>query len=726
MFGWLGRFVVRRAWWVIAAWLIASAAVIVLSPKLSDITSAEQSDFLPDKYESVQAIALAQKSFPKQATASALIVVKRSDGQPLTQENIDTVKQLAGKLQARNIPRTDKYLTSDQTVAQDKAIQLVTVGLIADTPDDPELLESVKKLRTALSEDLKDSGLTAQVGGDVATFVDNEDTFNSAFALVGGATVVLIIGLILVIFRSPIAALLPIVVIGIVLEVTTGIIGIVGKALDWNVGQDLQTILLIVLFGIGSDYILFILFRYRERLRAGDDKKTAMVTTVERVGEVIASAAGAVVVAFLVLLLASLGFFGSLGPGLAIAVGVMLITSLTLIPALVSKLGRFVFWPSKAWKKQPKATISRRLGVLVGNRPAITAAVSGLILVALASGTLMYKANYDFSAGFPQDTESAQAQADLSKAFAAGAAQPTEVYLRSTDGSPLSPQVIEQFSNSLKGGPGVGQVEPGPQSNKPDVARVDILLNRNPASNEAIELVRDDLRDFVHAKAPDGTVALVGGMTAVFADINTANNRDLSVILPVAAALIAIILALLLRSIVAPIYLVVAVLLNFAATLGATVYVFQGIQGEPGVTFQLPIILYLFVVAIGTDYNILMIARLREEAREGREPREAAALGVEHGGPTVAAAGLILAGTFGVLMLAPISFLQQMGFAVAIGIVLSAFVMSFFFVPSFTALVGHAAWWPGHGDRAPATGHAAHGGAVPLVKEEEPDPAARP
>ena len=135
-----------------------------------------------------------------------------------------------------------------------------------------------------------------------------------------------------------------------------------GKLFDLNVSQDLQTILLIVLFGIGTDYILFLLFRYRERLRAGDDKKTAMVTSVERVGEVIASAAGAVIVAFLVLLLASLGFFGSLGPALAIAVAVMLITSLTLIPAIVSLLGRYVFWPSKAWQRQPKATVSHRLG----------------------------------------------------------------------------------------------------------------------------------------------------------------------------------------------------------------------------------------------------------------------------------------------------------------------------------------------------------------------------
>ncbi|GAA3215835.1 MMPL family transporter [Dactylosporangium siamense] len=723
MFGWLGRFVVRRAWWVIAGWLVASVAIIGLSPSLSDITSAEQSDFLPSKYESIQAIKLSQTAFAKQATASALIVVKRSDGAALSDQDSAAVTTLAGKLKARNIKATEGYVTGPQVLAPDKSIQLISVGLQAPTPDDPALLEAIRSLRTALTEDLNGTGLSARVGGDVASYVDNEDTFNSAFAIVGIATFVLIVGLILVIFRSPIAALLPIVVIGVVMEVTTSIIAAVGKALDWNVGQDLQTILLIVLFGIGTDYILFLLFRYRERLRAGDDKQTAMIVSVQRVGEVIASAAGAVVVAFLVLLLASLGFFGSLGPGLAIAVGVMLITSLTLIPALVSKLGRFVFWPSKAWQHPPKATISRKLGTLVARRPALVAVVSGLVLVALAGGTLMYKADYDFSSGFPQDTESAQAQADLGRAFAAGAAQPTEVYLTTTDGSPLSQQAITEFSAAAKGGPGVGQVRDAIPSSRPDVVRIDVLLNMNPVSNEAIELVRVDLRDYLHARAPAGTKALVGGTTAVFADINTANNRDLSVILPVAAALIAIILALLLRSLVAPIYLVVAVLLNFAATLGATVYVFQGIQGKPGVTFQLPIILYLFVVAIGTDYNILMIARLREEAREGKEPREAAALGVEHGGPTVAAAGLILAGTFGVLMLAPISFLQQMGFAVAIGIVLSAFVMSFFFVPAFTALIGHAAWWPGHGDRAPAP-HQPVGGAVDL--EKEPGPAVHP
>jgi putative drug exporter of the RND superfamily len=716
MFERLGRFVVRRAWWVIVGWLVAAAAVIITSPSLGDITSADQGSFLPRSYESVQALEIAEKAFPQQATTTATIVVKRSDGQPLTQADESRVGEFVQGLQAKNIPHTSGYLTGPQAVAPDKSVQVVNVGLDAPTPDDPALLDAVRDLRAETGSELAGSGLSAGVAGDVASFVDNEDTFNRAFSVVGIATIILIIGLILVIFRSPIAALLPIVVIGVVYAVTTGLVAAVGKAFDLNVSQDLQTILLIVLFGIGTDYILFLLFRYRERLRAGDDKRTAMVVSVERVGEVIASAAGAVIVAFLVLLLASLGFFGSLGPALAIAVGVMLITSLTLIPALVSRLGRYVFWPSRSWQRQPRATLMHRLGVAIGRRPAVVAAVSGALLVALAAGTLAYKADYDFSAGFPQDTESAKAAADLQRAFAAGALAPTEVYLTTGNGSPLTDQQVSEFAAAAANAPGVGQAQPPQRGSDPTVARINLLLDENPVSNEAITLVRDDLRDNLHAAAPEGTRAVVGGTTAIFADINSANNRDLSVILPAAAGLIALILALLLRSLVAPIYLVVAVLLNFAATLGATVYVFQGLQDNPGVTFQLPIILYLFVVAIGTDYNILMIARLREEAREGREPHDAAAVGVEHAGPTVAAAGLILAGTFAVLMIAPISFLRQMGFAVAVGIVLSAFVMSMFLVPALTALIGHRAWWPGHGDERPAGGSNVEPGPAGVAK----------
>ncbi|GAA2251496.1 MMPL family transporter [Actinomadura luteofluorescens] len=697
MFARLARFVVRHPWWTIVAWLVAAVLIIALSPKLT--TESDQGDFLPSKYESVQALKIAEKAFPQQEDTSSLIVVKRTNGQPLTAQDTAKVNEAAKSLNAKKPPTVLGFATGPQAVAPNKAVQVIMVPMKGTSMDDSKKQgEAVKQIRKDLPTLLKDSGMEAKVGGDVAGFVDNEDSFNKSFEIVGIATFVLIIGLILLIFRAPLAAILPIVVITVTMQVAMGLIGAASKIFGFSGDDSLSTIILIVLFGIGADYYLFLMFRFRERLRAGDDKKTAMITAVERVGEVISSAAAAIAVTFLVLLLATFGVFSAWGPSLAIAVVVMGITSLTLFPALVSLLGTAVFWPSKAWKKQPKDRFSTAIGRGVGKRPALAAAASGLVLVVLALGTLGFKADYDFAAGFPQDTESAQATKDMEKGFPPGLTTPVQVFIKSQNGQPVSQQQLQTFSKDVENAPGVGKVQPPVPGQDKTVARVDLVLKLNPASNKAISLVKDDLTPAVHKAAPEGTRAYVGGPTAIFSDINTVNNRDLSVILPVAAVLIALILALLLRSVVAPLYLVVAVLLGFAATLGSAVYVFQGAMGEAGVTFQLPIVLYLFVLAIGTDYNILMTARLREEAKEGHEPRKAAALAVQHGGPTVAAAGLILAGTFSVMMLAPVSMLQQMGFSVAIGIALSAFVMSTFLVPGLTAMLGHRAWWPGHGD----------------------------
>jgi RND superfamily putative drug exporter len=683
---------------VIAGWLVGVVLIIGFLPSLADITSADQGSFLPDKYESVQALNLAESAFPERATSTAVVVVKRADGAALAAADEARVGRLAAAIGARHVHGIGTPVSGPQLVAPNKSVELINLPITLSQNDNQGQLDAVAAVRDVIKPELQGSGLSAGVAGDAAQFADNNDTFNKTLALVGAVTFLLIIVLMVVVFRSVITALLPIIVIGVVLQVSSKLVAAAGKIFDFNVDQSLQTLLLIVLYGIGTDYLLFMLFRYRERLRAGEDKKTAMVQAVERIGEVIASAAAAVIIAFLVLLLATFGGFGSLGPALAIAVFAMLVTALTLIPAVLSLIGPATFWPSKSWRRPPTGTRFQRVGAAVGRRPGVTGALSGLVLVALAAGVLAFQADYDFAAGFPTTTESAKATADLQRGFPQGALNPTEAYLTTTDGSKLTTGQLDGFAAAVRNVHGVGNVQPPVTSGNGVVAKFDVLLNGNPVSNEAIALVRDGLRADVHAAAPAGTRALVGGTTAVFADINTANNRDLSVILPVAAVLIAAILALLLRSLVAPLYLVFAVLLNFAATLGSAVYLFQGAAGKPGVTFQLPIVLYLFVLAIGTDYNILMIARLREEARAGQQPRGAAALGVEHAGPSVAAAGVILAGTFATLALAPVSFLQQIGFSVAAGILLSAFVMSMFLVPSLTALFGHRAWWPGHGD----------------------------
>ena len=692
MFGRLGNAVVKHPWWTIAAWLVVAALVIAFSPKLE--TESDQSNFLPSKYESLQAVKVSQEAFPQVETISALIVVTRTDGKPLSDQDIAKTSAVAQAL-----PRPESVtdvLTGPQAVSPNKLVQVINVPMKGESTEDQEKqMDAVEKLREALPGQLQGTGLQAKIGGDAATFADNADSFERAFAIVGAATFALIIGLILVIFRAPLAALIPIIVISVVMEVSMGLIGTASKILDFAGDDTLQTIILIVLFGIGADYYLFLMFRFRERLRAGDDKHTAMALAVERVGEVISSAAAAVAVAFLVLLLAAFGVFSAWGPSLAIAVVVMAITALTLIPAIVVLLGPKVFWPSKSWQKVPEASRARRLGEFVGAKPAVVALLSGGLLVALASGVLMFKADYDFQAGFPQDTESAKAIQDMEKGFPPGLTTPVQVFLKSESGADLTQAQLDSFSQAVKSAPGVGGVQQAvPGAKTKAIARVDLFLKENPLSNDAVSLLKEELRPAVHKAAPDGVRAYVGGTTSIFADVNEVNNRDLSVILPVAALLIALILALQLRSVVAPLYLVPAVLLGFAATIGATVYVFQGALDKPGVTFQLPIIMYLFVLAIGTDYNILMTARLREEAREGHEPRKAAALAVEHGGPTVMAAGIILAGTFAVMMLAPVAMMKQMGFGVAVGIMLAAFVMSVFLVPAITALLGR------HGDQA--------------------------
>jgi putative drug exporter of the RND superfamily len=715
MFERLGRFVVGNPWKVIAAWVLATIAIVLFAPTLSDVEQRDQAGFLPASFESVQAQALAKRAFGQSELthATATIVVKRDDGQPLTDADQAKVGELATRLQQAGIDRVTGAVTGPPAVSPNKLVQLVSVD-IQGLAYDPEVAQVVQHVRDAAKPMLAGTGLSLKVTGDAALNLDSQDAFANALIIVGLATVLLIIVLLLVIYRSPVAALLPIVTVGLVSAIAPRLIATLAKIFGLQTDQSLPIILTIVLFGIGTDYILFLLFRYRERLRAGDEPKQALQLAIARVGEVIASAAGAVVIAFSALVLALFGGFKSLGPGLAIAVILMAVAAITLVPAVVALIGTRVFWPSKSWQRTPSGSTFQRLGAFTRQRPAVVALISGSVMVALALAALGFKTDFDQFSQLPQNTESAQGLADLQRGFPVGALNPTTVYVSSTGGAKLDPAALEQYAKRLTAVPGVGGAMPVPTSPTGSpvqlnadgtAAQINLLLNEGAYSKAALALTGagGELRTVAHQAAPPGSTALVGGISSAFADISTANNRDLRVIFPVAGLLIALILALLLRSLVAPLYLMVAVVLGFFATLGATVIAFQGIGGKAGISFQLPIILYLFVVAIGTDYNILMIARLREEAREGNDPRTSADLAVEHAGPSVGAAGLILAGTFGSLMLAGLAFLTQMGFAVSIGIIISAFVMSMFLVPSVTALLGHTAWWPGHGDTAAAS-----------------------
>ncbi|TQM28815.1 MMPL family transporter [Nocardia bhagyanarayanae] len=704
MFGRLGRLVVHHPWKVIGLWLIAAIAVVASAPEFTSTT--DQSSFLPSHYESIEAMELQEKAFPQNSAPAALIVFAREDGAPLTEENSAAVAAAATKLSGANI----KGVTGIQATppSENRLIQVIAVQMTKVTnASDKTQGDAVKSLRDSLKEQVRDTALKAGITGAAAQTLDQTESGEKGMAIIGVATIVLILVLLLIIFRSPVIALLPVIVIGGVSSMVGSLIAMVSKAFDLEMDTSVNSMLVVVLFGVGTDYILFLMFRYRERLRAGEDPKTAMVSAVARVGEAITSAAGAVIIAFMALTLSTLGLFRSLGPALAIAVAVALVAGLTLVPAIVSLLGTKVFWPSKAWQVEPKGARFTAIGAALGRRPGVFAVVSGGVLVALSVFAIGFNPTFDLGSGSTSDaSESVVYNKELLKGMPAGATQPSDVLLHAPDGQ-LNQDELLGYRTALAQVPGVGAVGEPLLSADGTIANFQVTLADAPESDAALDTVRGPLRTTAHDAAPAGTTAAVGGITAVFVDFQDAMNRDYAIVFPVAAILIMIVLALLLRSLVAPWYLMASVFLGFAATLGATVLVFQNIQGDSGLIFTLPVIMYLFVVALGTDYNILMIARLREETREGRDPREAAALSLRHTGPTVAAAGVILAGTFAAMMLAGNSMLSQMGFAISVGIAIAAFVMAMFFTPAITALLGHRAWWPGHGDRDGKSGGSA-------------------
>lgn len=690
---------VRARWWVIAAWIVAAVVIAMTAPALQ--STQDQSEFLPGHYESVKALAVQQAAFPERGEIGAIVVFDREDGGELTEDDQAKVSSIAEQLNTKGY---DNLGTATATPATDNG--LVQAIFVQVKPGknafDPAAIEDARSLRADLEPLVEGTGLRSGVTGPAAQSLDSQEASEQALVVVSVVTLLLIVVLLALIFRSVIACALPIVTVALVGTTATGLIAVANEAFDLKADSSISVILFIVLFGIGTDYILFFLFRYREALRLGFDGRGAVSHAVERAGEAIASAGGAVIIAFMAMVLSSLSIFRSIGPALAIAVALAVLAALTLVPAVVAVLGpRVISWPSKKWMVDPEATRFRAIGRSVAAHPVRFAVVSAGSLAVLSLFALGFNPTFNFSDSSTENTESGQALITFQKGQPSGATDPTTVLLRSTGGQRLDDAELTAYAAELGTADGVASAALAARTD--DVAVFTVVLSDDPTSDAAMANVEGPVRDTAHSAAPDGTEALVGGTTSIFVDLDDAMARDYSIVFPVAAVLIMIILALLLRSLVAPFYLILSVGLGFTASLGATVLVFQGLLGQPGLIFILPIYIYLFVVALGTDYNILMVARLREEARGGLEPRPAAAKAIEHAGPTVAAAGLILAGTFASLMFAEGTFFKSLGFSFSLGIAMAAFVMALFLTPALTALIGHAAWWPGHGDQATDT-----------------------
>ncbi|MFF1376267.1 MMPL family transporter [Streptomyces sp. NPDC058308] len=711
----LTSFSTRHRWLTVLVWTVLGAALsFVGQAMMFDVTDSQAGDFLPKKYDSAVALRTAEEKFGTKPDPNALtVLVARDDGGKLTAGDQRRITGTAAGLGRDRIVapkpeplRKDHSQTprvSPGAVAPDRSFRLLTVSLTGN-PQDTGLQDVYKKFRHSAQEKFADDGLRVGFTGGIASTVDDTDAEASTGKVVSSLTMGLIVLLNVLVFRSLAAALVPLIAVALIGGVASG--AVVGAAKLSGVDLDPSTPSLIgvVLLGIGIDYFLFLMFRFREQLRnhPGQDARTAAAETTGRVGGAITSAALTIVAAFATLGLASFGQFRVLGPAIAVSVLVMLLASLTLMPALLAVLGRGMFWPARAWKKERTGGLAARLGHAVSSRPLRYALGSLVLLGALGAGALGLKMSYD-QQGL-HETAAVRTAEQISRSLPAGVSDPHTVYVRSTDGGEIRASSLTGMTRSLGRTEGVGEVGRPVLSKDRTAARVDLFLSVESASQKARDLVSGPVRETAARTAPRGTEAHVTGTAAVFADISTAVEKDLRLVFPVAALLIAVILFLLLRSLLAPVVLMIAVGLGFLGTLGASTLVFQHGLDRPGVSFTLPLVLFLFVVALGTDYNILITDRIREEMAKPVTARRAVAEAVRHTAPAIATAGIVLAGSFASLAASPAT--QEIGFATGLGILLSSLVLSLVLVPALAAILGRGLWWPRRPERrTPDRGH---------------------
>jgi len=639
--------------------------------------------------------------------AAAVLVFSRADGRPLDRGDLVAAGRVVAVLasfEARQraaapvqSPEPPAAVRSTPVVPSLNHLIAVAQFSFSAQAGTPATGQAVVNIRAGIGRALAGTGLRAELTGQAAAEQDNVPAQQLAMYGMLAAIVVLL----LVLFRSP---GLPFLIIGAIFGVGQGVLSlldIAGHVLGFQLDQVTTTLLQVVLLGVGTDYAVFLLYRYRDRLRAGEHHRAAMAAAIAKVGHAIAASALAVAVSFTALLASGLTTFRILGPSLAAAVLAMLATSVTLLPAVLA-IGAKRRARSRRWTRPRRARATGAAAGLVARRPVPVALGAVAVLAALAVCALGYHASYD-QQPYPAGSQSAAGYAELQRGFPAGALDPTQVIVTAHGAAPTTAQ-LASFAADLANVPGVGRVTPGRTAGHGRVTELDVQLSANPVSGAAFGTVRAVER-VARSRAPAGTTALVGGDSAAYNDVNTVLGHDMKIILPLAGLGILLILLLTLGALLAPLHLMASVVAAFAASLGATVLMFQHILGHPGVNFQVPIIVYLFVASIGTDYNILIISRLREEVQQGAAPRDAARTAVRRAGPAVAAAGLVLAASFALLTISPP--VADIGFAVATGVLICAFINASLLIPALTVIAVRAAWWPSHpgaGRRSATTG----------------------
>jgi RND superfamily putative drug exporter len=667
----------RTKWLILVFWVIV---VVALGPLASKLTGAEKNDsqaWLPAKAESTKVLNL-QSSFQSPNIFPGVIVYSRPSGVTAA----DKAKATADARRFATVHGVVASQIQGPFVARNgRAIETVVPVNLGQNGWNQASSEA-SKLRTIAQSN--SGGVTIYIAGPLGTAADSSKAFKGIDSTLLYATLAVVIILLLITYRSPILWLLPVVSAGISLTAAQALIYLLAAHAGLTVNAQTAGILYVLVFGAGTDYALLLTARYREELRRHEDRHEAMAEALRRAGPAILASAGTVIISLLTLSIAELNSTKGMGPVLAIGVGVALLAMMTLLPALLVICGRWVFWPVRPDFGTAEPT-SRgfwaRVGRAIAVRPRVVWITTAVVLGALALGALGLKAsgltNAESFRGHPQ---SVTGQRVLDRSFPAGAGEPVVVV-----GSPsAAPAIRKAFAATS----GITAVTP-PVVRDGHVFLYGTLTSA-PDSNAAYTTI-GNVRTAVHA-VPGGH-ALVGGTTAINLDVRTAATHDREVIIPLILVVVFVILGLLLRALIAPLVLIATVVLSYFAALGASALVFNHLFHFGGADTSFPLFVFVFLVALGIDYNIFLMTRVREEAQQ-HGPARGARSGLAATGGVITSAGCVLAGTFAALGTLPVTFLAELGFAVAFGVLLDTIVVRSVLVTALNLDLGRWMWWP--------------------------------
>ena len=672
----------RSKFVVLAVWLVLLAALGPLIGSFESKQRDEPTSFLPGGAESVRAAELSAE-FPSAEGTAAIAVFAREGG--LTSGDRETIAEIQARID-RDRPEGVVSVSPPQR-SEDGEAALVVAQIVAGGEDEV-LIGAVGAIRDTVSESVP-TGLAGKVTGPAGYSADASKAFEGINSTLLLATSLLVFVLLVIIYRSPIFWVLPLLAVFF----AEGLVRGIGSLLvDAGVVVNGQTggILLVLVFGAGTDYALLLTSRYREELHRHADKHEAMRVAVRRAGPGIVASAGTVVAALLCLSLASVNSTAGLGPVGAMGVAVAATAMLTVLPALLLIGGRRAFWPFVPLFDRPgeerddtawRSGFWGRLGSWIERRHRSVWIVTLIALLALSLGVVTLDSNLTTANAFRGEVEALEGQKLLERSFPAGASAPTTVIV--TD-----PAQLDEVLEAARDAPQVAAVGPI-EEGKPG-ALFDVTLTQDPfgqAGFAQIEPLREQLR------TAGGDAVLVGGATAEEHDLREAVRSDTLFLVPLVLLVVSVILVLLLRSLVGPVVLMATVVLSFFAALGLSLLVLELFADFPGEDPSYPLFAFIFLVALGIDYNIFLMARVREEA-QAMSTKEAMLKGLAVTGGVITSAGIVLAGTFSVLAVLPLVALAQIGITVALGVLLDTFVVRSILVPALTFSLGERTWWP--------------------------------